>query len=188
MRRCGLGRRSVGCCAVLCCAVLCCAVLCCAVLCCAVLCCAVLCCAVHADGGQYLCCTPDLREKSKRALKAVGAQCTSLGALQVLLPMAPLPILIVLLAQFEKVRSAAVVLVLVLVRVSIPFCLHRVVSKVILRIAPSRCFPLVFTRALYCTDAAGRREPAEGARRERRPQNHSGAQRSRDVIGRVGGA
>ena len=45
----------------------------------------------------------DLRDKAKRALKAVGSQCSVLGAMQDLLLRAPLPVLKVFLTQFEKV-------------------------------------------------------------------------------------
>jgi hypothetical protein len=53
--------------------------------------------------GPSCTCWSDLRDKAKRALKAMGAQCAVLGAMQDLLPKAPLPILKVFLAQFEKV-------------------------------------------------------------------------------------
>ncbi len=45
----------------------------------------------------------DLRDKAKRALKAIGSQCSVLGAMQDLLLRAPLPVLKVFLNQFEKV-------------------------------------------------------------------------------------
>jgi hypothetical protein len=54
-----------------------------------------------------VCVVVDLRNKAKRALKAVGAQCTLLAALQPLLSTAPTPVLITYLTQFEKVGVCA---------------------------------------------------------------------------------
>ena len=57
--------------------------------------------------GGATCFCSDLRDKAKRALKGIGSQCCILGAMQDLLPRAPLPILKVFLAQFEKVIAAS---------------------------------------------------------------------------------
>ena len=62
----------------------------------------------------------DLRDKAKRALKAIGAQCCVLGAMQDLLPKAPLPILKVFLSQFEKVRTTRP-----RAGFALPFAVHR---------------------------------------------------------------
>lgn len=49
----------------------------------------------------------DLRQKAKRALKAVGGQCTLLPAMQALLSTAPGPVLLIYLTQFAKVWIVA---------------------------------------------------------------------------------